>query len=80
MSRKRSMKPLKLGITLPAYLVEEIDKLAAEVETFRSEVIAMLVEYCFDHMEIIDELFPYEKGKEEEEEEEEEPEPESEEE
>ena len=74
------MKPLKLGITLPAYLVEEIDKLAAEVETFRSEVIAMLVEYCFDHMEIIDELFPYEKGKEEEEEEEEEPEPESEEE
>ena len=74
------MKPLKLGITLPAYLVEEIDKLAAEVETFRSEVIAMLVEYCFEHMEIIDELFPYEEGKEEEEEEEEEPEPESEEE
>jgi metal-responsive CopG/Arc/MetJ family transcriptional regulator len=64
------MKPLKLGITLPAYLVEQIDQLADEVETFRSEVISMLVEYCFDHAEIIDELFPLEEESKEEQEEE----------
>jgi hypothetical protein len=56
------MKPRSLGITLPAYLVEQIDQLADEVETFRSEIISMLVEYCFDHAEIIDELFPLEEG------------------
>jgi metal-responsive CopG/Arc/MetJ family transcriptional regulator len=55
------MKPTKVTITLPRWLLEEIDQVVDEAETFRSEVIAMLCEYCFDHEEIIEELFPLEE-------------------
>ena len=62
----------KVSITLPEDLLEDIDELAAEVETDRSDVIEVFMFYCFEHPEIVDEVFPFEEEEGESEEEEEE--------
>ena len=62
----------KISITLPEDLLGDIDDLAAEVETDRSDVIETFMAYCFDRSEIVDEVFPFEEEEGESEEEEEE--------
>lgn len=49
---------VEVTITLPKYLLEAIDGLAETVEKTRSAVIEAFAEYCLDHEDIIDELFP----------------------
>ena len=46
-------------ITLPKYLLQAIDGLAETVKKTRSAVIAAFAEYCLDHEDIIDKLFPF---------------------
>ena len=62
----------RISITLPEDLLGDIDNLAAEVETDRSDVIETFMAYCFDRSEIVDEVFPFEEEEAESEEEEEE--------
>lgn len=45
-------------ITLPKYLLEAIEGLAETVEKTTSSVIEAFAEYCLDHEDIIDKLFP----------------------
>jgi len=49
---------VSINMTLPKYLLEAIDGLAATVEKTRSAVIEAFTEYCLDHEDIIDQLFP----------------------
>jgi metal-responsive CopG/Arc/MetJ family transcriptional regulator len=58
---RKSMKGVKVTITLPTYLLQEVDGLAEEAETFRSDVITSILDYVFDNEEILDEIFPYEE-------------------
>jgi len=50
---------VEVTITLPKYLLEAIEGLAATVEKTRSAVIEAFAEYCLDHEDIIDKLFPF---------------------
>ena len=50
---------VEVTITLPKYLLEAIEGLAATVEKTRSVVIEAFAEYCLDHEDIIDTLFPF---------------------
>ncbi|MFQ6064579.1 MAG: hypothetical protein ACE5L6_03805 [Candidatus Bathyarchaeia archaeon] len=52
---------IEVTITLPKYLLQSINGLAEAVEKTRSEVIKAFAEYCLDHEDIIDELFPRKK-------------------
>jgi metal-responsive CopG/Arc/MetJ family transcriptional regulator len=61
MPKRLSGKRTQITITLPAYLLDNIDELAKETELNRSDIMEMLLDYCFDHSEIIDEVFPYEE-------------------
>jgi metal-responsive CopG/Arc/MetJ family transcriptional regulator len=61
MPKRLSGKRTQVTITLPAYLLDNIDELAKETELNRSDIMEMLLDYCFDHSEIIDEVFPYEE-------------------
>lgn len=61
MPKRLSGKRTQVTITLPAYLLHNIDELAEETELNRSDIMEMLLDYCFDHSEIIDEVFPYEE-------------------
>lgn len=61
MPKRLSGKRTQVTITLPAYLLDNIDELAEETELNRSDIMEMLLDYCFDHSEIIDEVFPYEE-------------------
>ena len=50
---------VEVTITLPKYLLEAIEGLAETVEKTRSAVIEAFAEYCLDHEDIIDKLFPF---------------------
>jgi hypothetical protein len=50
---------VEVTITLPKYLLEAIEGLAETVEKTRSEVIEAFAQYCLDHEDIIDKLFPF---------------------
>lgn len=47
-----------LTIDLPNWIIEDIDDLAKETETSRSEIIKEILEYVLDDEELIDEIFP----------------------
>jgi metal-responsive CopG/Arc/MetJ family transcriptional regulator len=68
MPRMARIKRMKALITLPDELVDELDELAEEADCSRGEVVEALLGYCFEHQEIIDEVFPEETEEEEEEE------------
>jgi metal-responsive CopG/Arc/MetJ family transcriptional regulator len=68
--KRRSAKRQKVTITLPAYLIADVDALVEETEQTRSDVIEAFVDYCLHNSDIIDALFPYEEEDEEEGEEE----------
>ena len=51
-------KRVEVTITLPKYLLKAIDGLAETVEKTRTAVIEAFAEYCLDHEDIIDQLFP----------------------
>jgi predicted transcriptional regulator len=59
--KRRSAKREKVTITLPAYLIDDVDDLAGETDQTRSDVIEALLEYSFANSDIIDEIFPYEE-------------------
>ena len=59
--KRRSAKREKVTITLPAYLIDDVDDLAGETDQTRSDVIEALLEYSFAKSAIIDEIFPYEE-------------------
>ena len=59
--KRRSAKREKVTITLPAYLIADVDHLAGETDQTRSDVIEALLDYCFVNSDIIDALFPYEE-------------------
>ena len=69
MPKRLSGKRTQVTITLPAYLLKDVDELAEETELNRSDIIEVLLDHCFDNPEIIDELFPYEEEGESEQEE-----------
>jgi len=52
---------IEVTITLPKYLLEAIDGLAEAVEKNKSAVIEAFAEYCLDHEDIIDKLFPFQE-------------------
>jgi predicted transcriptional regulator len=62
MPKRLSGKRTQVTITLPAYLLNKIDDLAEETELNRSDIMETLLDYCFDHSDIVDEIFPYEEG------------------
>jgi predicted DNA-binding protein len=66
--QRRSEKRKQVTISLPAYLLEDIDELAKETDLTRSDVIEELLDHCFEDVDIIDEVFPYEEEGESEEE------------
>jgi metal-responsive CopG/Arc/MetJ family transcriptional regulator len=76
--RRQLVKKMRTTIDLPEELIEDLDALADESDESRTDVIEALLEYCFEHQEIIDEVFPIEEAEEEEVEEEEAEEAESE--
>ena len=59
--KRRSAKREKVTITLPAYLIDDVDGLVEETDQTRSDVIEALLEYSFANSDIIDEIFPYEE-------------------
>jgi metal-responsive CopG/Arc/MetJ family transcriptional regulator len=59
MSRYKGYK--RISITIPAWTLRKIDKLADEVALSRSEVIAELCKYCLNDPDIIDDIYPYEE-------------------
>ena len=61
MSKRISLKRVKITITLPEYLRDAIDELVDIVQGSRSEVIESFADYCLKHEEIINELFPLEE-------------------
>jgi len=68
-SKRRSAKRQPVTMTLPAYMIEDLDEISTATDLSRSSVLEQLLAYCFDHEEdIINELFPYEEEGEEEEE------------
>jgi predicted transcriptional regulator len=67
--RKLRRRTVKILVSLPDGLVEDLDALADEVDADRSDVIEELLRYAFEH---VDEIFPPEEEEEEEGEEEEE--------
>jgi metal-responsive CopG/Arc/MetJ family transcriptional regulator len=69
MSRRWRRRTVKILVSLREDLVDELDKLADEIEGTRSDVIEGLLDYALDH---VDEVFPEVEEKEEEGEEEEE--------
>lgn len=71
MSKRKSLKRVKVTITLPKYLLDAIDELAEMTESNRSYVIEAFTDYGLNDQGIVDELFPYEETEEEEIEEEE---------
>lgn len=75
--RKRKGKRKAVDVTLPQDLIEQLDKLASELDATRSYVVQTLLEYAFQD---VDAIFPYEKKEESEEDIEEESEEEEEEE
>ena len=60
------MRIVKVTVSLPDALVDDLDQLADEVDTDRSDVIEGLLEYAFDHL---DEVFPESDEEEDQEEE-----------
>ena len=50
---------VEVTITLPKYLLQSIDGLAETVEKNKSAVIEAFAEYCLDHEDITDKLFPF---------------------
>jgi metal-responsive CopG/Arc/MetJ family transcriptional regulator len=65
MSSRISRKTTKVTITIPEYLLKVVDEMADDIESFRSEVITDLLVYCFDHEEVLNEVFPVEEEEEE---------------
>jgi len=61
MPKRLSGKRKQVTITLPAYLLEDIDELAKETDLSRSDVLEELLDYCFEDVDIIDKVFPYEE-------------------
>lgn len=61
---------MKISISVPEALLDEVDKLAEDAGVTRSEVFADIVRYVLDHEDILDEIYPPEEEAEEEEEEE----------
>jgi metal-responsive CopG/Arc/MetJ family transcriptional regulator len=64
--RKRGWRRVKIIVTLPDGLVDELDDLAEDVDASRSDVIEDLLNYALEH---IDEIYPIAEEEEEEEEE-----------
>lgn len=52
------MKTMRLSISLPEYIVDGVEQIAEEAETFRSSVIEIFLDYCLGKESIVDELFP----------------------
>lgn len=60
MPRRKSLKRMKVTITLPSYVLDAVDGLSEMVETTRSGVIEAFIEHCLNDKEIIDTVFPLE--------------------
>jgi metal-responsive CopG/Arc/MetJ family transcriptional regulator len=67
--RKLRGEHVKILVTLPKAMVEDLDDLAGELDTDRSDVIEELLRYALEN---VDEVFPPEEEEREEGEEEEE--------
>jgi len=67
MASRKVIKRVRVSITLPQWLVEELDGLAEQIEGFRTDVIQVCLQYCLEHTHVIDELFGFEEEGEEEE-------------
>jgi len=59
---------VKVSVNLPKDVLEDIDDLAEEVETDRTDIIQGLLEYGLDHVDDIFEAEEEEEGESEEEE------------
>jgi len=55
MVKRKKVRIVKVTVSLPDVLVDDLDQLADEVDTDRSDVIEGLLGYAFDHL---DEVFP----------------------
>lgn len=69
--RRKSRKLVKISIRLPSDLVDNIDDVAEQLDTTRTDVIEHIVDAFFEDPEAIDEVFGVEEEEDEEEEEEE---------
>lgn len=58
MPKRKSLKRMKVTITLRKHVLDAIDELAGMVETTRSDVLDSFADYCLKNEEIIDEIFP----------------------
>jgi metal-responsive CopG/Arc/MetJ family transcriptional regulator len=57
---RKQLKSQKVTITLPEYVVEDIDDLSEEVGITRSEVICDILRAVLKDKEILNEIFPFE--------------------
>jgi hypothetical protein len=55
--RRRSRKLVKVSIRLPSDLVDDLDDVADQLETTRTDVIEKIVDAFFEDSELINEVF-----------------------
>lgn len=62
MFKRRLLKSEKISITLPQWIIEDVDELSADVGITRSEVIADILRHVLRDEELLDEIYPFEEG------------------
>jgi len=62
MFKRRLLKSEKISITLPQWIIEDVDELSADVGITRSEVIADILRHVLRDEELLNEIYPFEEG------------------
>lgn len=62
MFKRRLLKSEKISITLPQWIIEDVDELSADVGITRSEVIADILRHVLRDEELLNDIYPCEEG------------------
>lgn len=62
MFKRRLLKSEKISITLPQWIIEDVDELSDDVGITRSEVIADILRHVLRDEDLLNEIYPFEEG------------------
>ena len=57
---RRTMEMVKVSISMPVWVQNEIDSLSEEMNTSRSDVISEILEYVIENEDVLNYIFPME--------------------
>lgn len=57
---RRTMEMVKVSVSMPLWVQNEINSLSDEMNTSRSDVISEILEYVIENEDVLNDIFPME--------------------